>query len=94
MPQTLDVEWKTYLGVEASDLNLERIKNSIGNLCLISKPANSFVGQDPFENKKNDYTNVSALTRDLKGRTEKWNIQSIRKRSQDLAKIALEIWSW
>jgi len=94
MPQTLDDEWKTYLGDEASDLNLERIKNSIGNLCLISRAADAFVGQDPFEKKKNSYTDVSALTRDMKGRTKKWNIQSIRKRSEDLAKKALEIWSW
>lgn len=94
MPQTLDVEWKTYLGDEANDLNLDRIKNSIGNLCLISRAANSFVGQDPFEKKKNSYTDVSALTRDLKGRTEKWNMQAIKKRSKDLVEKALEIWSW
>ena len=94
MPQTLDVEWKTYLGDEASDLNLERIKNSIGNLCLISRAANSFVGQDPFKKKKNSYTDVSALTRDLKGRIEKWNMQAIKKRSKDLVEKALEIWSW
>lgn len=94
MPQTLDDEWKTYLGAEASDLYLERIKNSIGNLCLISRPANSFIGQDPFEKKKNSYTDVSALTRDLKGRTGNWNIQAIKKRSEDLAEKALEIWSW
>ncbi len=94
MPQTLDDEWKVYLGAEASDLNLERIKNSIGNLCLISKAANSFVGQNPFEKKKNSYTDVSALTRDLKGRTVKWNIQEIKRRSKDLADKAIEIWSW
>ena len=94
MPQTLDDEWKLYLGEEASDLNLERIKNSIGNLCLISRAANSFVGQDPFEKKKNSYTNVSALTRDLKGRTVKWNMQEIKRRSKDLADKALGIWSW
>lgn len=94
MPQTLDDEWKTYLGDEANDLYIERIKNSIGNLCLISKTANSFIGQDPFEKKKNSYTEVSALTRDLKGRTGKWNIQAIKKRSEYLAEKALEIWSW
>jgi hypothetical protein len=94
MPQTLDDEWKLYLGTEAGDLNLERIKNSIGNLCLISRAANSFVGQDPFEKKKNSYTDVSALTRDLKGRSEKWNMQAIKKRSKDLAEKALRIWSW
>lgn len=94
MPQTLDDEWKSYLGTEADDLNLERIKNSVGNLCLISKAANSFVGQDPFEKKKNSYTNVSALTRDLKERTEKWNMNAIKKRSEDMAGKALEIWAW
>ncbi|MEK7679238.1 MAG: HNH endonuclease family protein, partial [Deltaproteobacteria bacterium] len=39
MPQTLDDAWRIYLGEEANDLNLERIKNSIGNLCLISGSA-------------------------------------------------------
>lgn len=94
MPQTLDDEWKLYLGSEAGDLNLERVKNTIGNLCLISRAANSFVGQDPFEKKKNSYTDVSALTKDLKGRTGKWKIQEIKRRSEDLADKALEIWSW
>jgi len=93
MPQTLDDDWKTYLGDETSDL-IERISNSIGNLCLISQPANSFIGQDPFEKKKNSYTDVSALTRDLKNTTGKWNIQAIKNRSEYLAEKALEIWSW
>jgi len=93
VPQTLDDEWRTYLGDEVSDL-VERISNSIGNLCLISRSANSFAGQDPFEKKKNSYTDVSALTRDLKNTTGKWNIQAIKKRSGYLAEKALEIWSW
>jgi hypothetical protein len=92
--QTLDNEWKLYLGAEANDSSLERIKNSIGNLCLISRAANSFVGQDPFDKKKNSYTDVSALTRDLKKRNLKWNMQEIKRRSKDLADKAIEIWSW
>ena len=94
MPQTFDDEWKAYLGAEAHDFSIDRIKNSIGNLCLISKSANSFVGQDPFEKKKNSYTDVSALTRDLKTRKDKWNIEAVKKRSKDLAENALEIWAW
>jgi len=94
LPQTLDVEWKQYLGDEVFDENLERIKNTIGNLCLISQRANSRVGQDPFERKKNGYTDVSALTRDLKQRTGKWNIAAIKNRSSDLAQKALEIWTF
>lgn len=94
MPQTLNEAWKDYVGVEAKDLNLDRIKNSIGNLCLISRPANSSIGQNPFEQKKNSYTDVSALTKDLKSRTGAWNIQAIKNRSKDLAAIALDVWSW
>ncbi|MDP3103944.1 MAG: DUF262 domain-containing HNH endonuclease family protein [Candidatus Methanoperedens sp.] len=94
MPQSLDAEWKDYIGTDANDLNLDRTKNSIGNLCLISKAANSFVGQDPFEKKKNSYTDVSALTRDIKARNIKWNIASIKDRSKALASYGLDIWKW
>lgn len=94
MPQTLDDEWKKYLGAEATDINLDRFKNSIGNLCLISRPANSSVGQDPFEGKKSVYTDVSGLTRDLKARTGKWDIEAIKKRSMDISLKALDVWTW
>jgi uncharacterized protein with ParB-like and HNH nuclease domain len=94
MPQTLDKEWKEYLGNEVNDINLDRFKNTIGNLCLISKSANSSVGQNPFEKKKNNYTDVGGLTKDIKSRDGKWDIASINKRSKDLAEKALLIWSW
>lgn len=94
MPQTLDEEWKSYIGVDATDMNLERIKNSLGNLCLISRRANSSIGQDPFEKKKNSYTDVSALAKDIKARNVKWNISSIKDRSKELAQHALDIWKW
>jgi uncharacterized protein with ParB-like and HNH nuclease domain len=94
IPQTLDEEWTKYLGQEATDINLERYKNSIGNLCLISGPANSSLGQDPFEKKKNSYTEVSGLTRDIKSRTGKWNITAVKSRSKDLADKGLTIWNW
>lgn len=94
MPQTLDAEWKNYLGSEALDPDLERMKNTIGNLCLISRPANSHTGQNPFEKKKNSYTDVSALTRDIKQRNVEWRMDAIQNRSRDLAKIGLEVWSW
>lgn len=95
LPQTLDDEWKEYLGVESKDLNLDRIKNSIGNLCLVSRQANSTVGQNPFEKKINVYTDVSSLTRDIKGRiNQKWNMDAIKERSKFLSHYALQIWKW
>lgn len=94
MPQTIDDDWKRYLGPDANDINLDRFKNSIGNLCLISRPANSSIGQDPFEAKKSVYTDVSGLTRDLKARPGKWDIEAIKQRSRDIAIKALEVWKW
>jgi uncharacterized protein with ParB-like and HNH nuclease domain len=94
LPQTLDAEWKSYLGTDVNDPNLDRIKNTIGNLCLISRTANSHVGQNPFEKKQNSYSEISALTREIKKCNHQWNIQSIKSRSNDLAKVALEVWKW
>lgn len=96
MPQTLSNEWKEYLGEEANDLSLTTIRNSLGNLCLLSQAANSSEGQMLFEDKKKNpaLSDVSALNKDLKARDVKWNISAINQRSEDLAEKALEIWKW
>lgn len=94
LPQQLDDEWKVYLAAEATDITLDTFKHTIGNLCLISKPANSHAGRDPFEKKKGGYTDVSALTRDIKQRNCKWDISAIKARSKDLAQKGLEVWTW
>ncbi len=94
LPQTLDDHWKVYLREDASNIKLNYIKNTIGNLCLISPPANSSEGQRPFQEKIKHYTDVSALTRDVKARLEPWNIAAIEKRSNDLALLALKVWKW
>ena len=97
LPQTLTLEWKKYLDVDADHEKLTVYINTLGNLCLLSQSANSHAGQDPFVSKVNDYTNVSALTKDFKTRVTDnvhWNIHEINKRSIDLAKYALELWKW
>ena len=94
IPQTLDDAWKTYLGTEAKDEHLWRVTDSIGNLCLLSGPANSAVGQDPFESKKAAYSPVTALARQIKEHTTRWDITAVRDRSKNLAKVALDIWAW
>lgn len=94
MPQTLDKQWQTYLGDEYSNPELNRYINTLGNLCLLSGPANSHAGQDPFKLKVADYTDVSALTRDIKSRNVSWNITNIRKRSEELGAKLLEIYKW
>ena len=61
IPQTLDERWKVYLGAEADDDYLPIVVNTIGNLCLLSGPANSAAGRDPFEAKKAGYSPLTAL---------------------------------
>jgi hypothetical protein len=73
---------------------LEEVIDTIGNLCLLSRPANSAVGQDPFVSKKTDYSPVPALARQIKEHNGHWNIAAIRERSGMLAKKALEVWPW
>ncbi|MFI5141989.1 MAG: HNH endonuclease family protein, partial [Bacteroidia bacterium] len=94
LPQTLDEQWKTYLGTDSKQYNLPTITDTIGNLCLNSRNANSSFGQKPFLEKQAAYTNVCALARDVKNRKEPWNISAIEQRSNDLAKEALKVWAW
>jgi uncharacterized protein with ParB-like and HNH nuclease domain len=94
LPQTLNEHWKIYLNNDANDISLPTVINTIGNLCLNSRPANSSFGQMPFEEKQIAYTPVSALARDVKSRKVIWNIKAIKDRSADIAKNALNVWKW
>jgi hypothetical protein len=94
IPQTLDTSWKAYLGPEAADDHLPVLIDTIGNLCLLSGPANSAAGQDPFESKKAGYSPLTALARQIKEYNGHWNMKAVRERSQELAKEALGIWAW
>jgi hypothetical protein len=94
IPQTLDKDWIDYLGAEAHDDHLQVLVHTIGNLCLLSGPANSAAGQDPFESKKEAYSPLTALARQIKDHTGRWDMKAIRERSGKLAKEALAIWGW
>jgi hypothetical protein len=94
IPQTLDAPWKAYLGAEADDDHLPVVIDTIGNLCLLSGPANSSAGQDPFEAKKAGYSPLTALARQIKEHNSRWDMKAVRDRSQKLAKEALGIWAW
>lgn len=94
MPQTIDDHWKSYIADDSTNPDLDRYINTIGNLCLLSGPANSHAGQDPFESKKADYPDVTALARDVKKRNVKWNIEAIKNRSKDLKEALMKLYSW
>ena len=94
IPQTLDEAWRTYLGADAEDEHLPTLIDTIGNLCLLSRPANSAVGQDPFESKKAVYSPLTALARQIKEHKCRWDLAAVRNRSEKLAKEALGVWAW
>ncbi len=94
LPQTLSKPWREQLGDEAKNVDLLRITNTIGNLCLNSGSANSSFGQKQFDEKKDLYNPLSKLAQDVRGRTGPWNIKAIQSRSADLADKALDIWRW
>src|SRR5260370_7211195 len=94
MRQNREKGWKGYLGGEADDDHLPVGIDTIGNLCLLSGPANSSDGQDPFESKKAGYSPLTALARQIKEYEGRWDMKAVRDRSQKLAKEALGIWAW
>jgi hypothetical protein len=94
IPQALDQAWKAYLGLDAANEHLPSIIHTIGNLCLLSSPANSAVGQDPFESKKESYSPLTALARQISKHKGHWDIAAIRDRSETLAREGLSVWAW
>jgi hypothetical protein len=94
IPQTLDESWKTYLAQKPTPDHLPVVIDTIGNLCLLSGPANSAVGQDPFESKKASYPPLTALARQIKEHNNRWDMNAVRDRSQKLAEESLGIWAW
>ena len=94
LPQTLDDAWRTYLGKDTEDERIETVTDSLGNLCLLSGPANSSAGQNPFDTKKAAYSPITALARQIIEHPGPWNIQSILGRSKMLAAKALAVWAW
>lgn len=94
IPQTLDTQWRTYLGSEAESEHLEAAIQSIGNLCLLSSPANSAVGQDPFESKRSAYSPLTALARQFGEHEGRWDLKAVRSRSRQLGEVAALVWGW
>ena len=83
-----------YLKDDARNEHREELTHTIGNLCLLSVPANSSVGQNPFQAKQQAYSPVCALTREVKTHPEPWNLAAIQNRSKRMAEVALGVWKW
>ena len=89
--------WTEYLKEDAQDEELSKIIHTLGNLSLLSRPANSHASNNPFKDKIATYHELTHLNKDIKQRYNDkiiWNIESIKNRSKYLATIALAVWKW
>lgn len=89
--------WTEYLGEDSESDELHKSIHTIGNLLLLSGPANSHASNNPFREKVATYHKLTYLNKDIINRCENnviWNIKSIKSRSEDFANIALQIWKW
>ncbi|AWB28488.1 DUF262 domain-containing protein [Halococcoides cellulosivorans] len=78
-----------------SDDDHEEYKKRIGNLTLLESDPNIRASNRTLEEKQNYYTEEATdfkMTHELQGK-ERWDTQSIQKRSRRLAEIAVDIWS-
>lgn len=90
MPQTLSEEWKKSLG---ADIKLyDTYLHGLGNLALVSM--NSELNNKPFEKKKEIYKEANFYYTRRICDYDKWNIESIEKRAEEFADIALKIWHY
>lgn len=95
LPQTPDEAWKQALGPDTLSPELEKITNSLGNLCLNSNSANSSFARELYDRKRELYQHhQSALNRDITQRQGPWTLTAIKQRSHELAQHALKIWNW
>jgi len=87
MPKKLNEDWKIDEELHKNYLN------RIGNLTLLGQEYNRKIQNFNFSKKKEKYTESKIqITNDLVS-YDKWDIEDIEKRQEDLYVKALEIWS-
>ena len=86
-------DWITYLGEDAKDKH-EKYVDRIGNYTLLAQKLNIKASNNPFLAKKKEYrlSNIR-LTKDLVARYKAFRYRQVKYRSQELAKIAVILWS-
>ncbi|MEG4504272.1 DUF262 domain-containing protein [Microcoleus sp. F6_B4] len=91
IPQTskLNSQWKSMLGANYADVQ-KKFLHTLGNLTLTGY--NTEIGDKPFDEKKSFYlqSNVS-LNKYFQDITI-WNTDAIKKRAENLADIAIQVW--
>ena len=94
MPQTLKPDEMVLLGENWQE-NHKKYVHTLGNLTFVSQANNSKLSNKGFVEKSNlDYESSKLkLNQSLQDR-QKWDFESIQKRSVELAKEATQIWNY
>lgn len=89
MPQTLNSQWKSILGANYADVHKHSL-HTLGNLTLTGY--NAEIGNKPFDEKKSIYLQSNVSLNKYFQEITIWNGQEIKKRAQNLADIAIQVW--
>ena len=94
MPQTLTPEWIKDLGDNYQQVH-ETYRHTLGNLTLVDE--NAKLSNKPFEEKRDGDkgykdNRIITLNKDIINQ-DKWGEAQIKARAENLAKMALEIWT-
>ena len=93
MPQKLTDDWKRALGDDAEEIH-GRHRDRLANLALSGDVTNAGMGTGTFTAKREVYRKSSiGITRSLADKTE-WNEEALERRAEELARRALDRWSW
>ena len=93
MPQKLTDEWKQALG-DAAEETHSQYCNRLANLTLSGDTTNARLGAGTFEEKRHVYRESTiAMTRRIADES-KWNETALERRVQEIARLALQRWSW
>jgi hypothetical protein len=90
MPQTLTLEWKKTLGTNFNNVHKQYL-HTLANLTLTGY--NPELSNKPFDEKKSIYTESNISLNRYFNKIETWNADTIQKRAEYLADIAVQIWT-
>ena len=87
---------KKFLDAKGTDDDIDKYKNRLGNLTILSAKWNRGLGAKPFLEKrkhKNGYKNSDFLINGYLARCEDWTATSVIRREEHLASYAKDVWS-
>ncbi len=91
MPQTLTDWWRAHLGEDCETIH-ELLVHTLGNLTLSGY--NAELSNSEFSQKQNLLRDSHLELNKYFGTVREWNESAIRKRAEELAKRAMDIWGF